>query len=131
MTTSISDAAPFIPSDKSLDACNLPDKTIELATSSARVAGGIDVITQDTIRRHMIVINSYYSNLIEGNNTKPHEIRAAQKGNYSSDPVKRDLQLESLAHIHVNEWIQGQNLDLDRLYSVEFLTSPPPKERGF
>jgi Fic family protein len=120
MTTTILDAAHFIPSEKSLDACDLPDKTIELATSSAKVAGGIDAITQDTIRRHMIVINSYYSNLIEGNSTKPHEIRAAQKGNYSTDPLKRDLQLESLAHIHVNEWIQGQNLDLDRLYSVEF-----------
>jgi len=120
MTTTISDAAPFIPSEKSLDTGDLPDKTIELATSSAKVAGGIDVITQDTVRRHMIVINSYYSNLIEGNSTKPHEIRAAQKGNYSTDPLKRDLQLESLAHIHVNEWIQGQNLDLDRLYSVEF-----------
>ena len=43
MTTTISDAALFIPSDRVLDASDLPDRTIELATSSAKVAGRIGV----------------------------------------------------------------------------------------
>ena len=121
MTVTISDVAPFIPAEVALSNSELPDKAMELATSAAKVAGGIDEITQNTIRRHMMIINSYYSNLIEGNSTKPHEIRAAQQGNYSLDPAKRNLQLESVAHINVNEWIHNQDINLESLYSVAFI----------
>jgi Fic family protein len=67
----------------------------------------------------MAAINSYYSNLIEGNSTRPHEIRAAQRGNYSGDPAKRDLQQESLAHMQVQEWLAEQKPDLDTLFTPE------------
>jgi Fic family protein len=69
----------------------------------------------------MAVINSYYSNLIEGNRTLPHEIRAAQHGAFSDDPAKRDLQCESLAHIQVQDWLAAQAPDLDTLYSPAFI----------
>lgn len=69
----------------------------------------------------MLAINSYYSNLIEGNATHPHEIRAAQRGDYSGDPATRDLQLESLAHMQVQQWLCEQNPDLDTIFSVEFI----------
>jgi len=92
-----------------------------LSTYSAQLAGQIPEITRETIVHHMAVINSYYSNLIEGNNTLPHEIRAAQVGGFSDDPVKRDLQLESIAHIHVQNWLAAEKPDVDTLYSSEFI----------
>jgi Fic family protein len=69
----------------------------------------------------MRVINSYYSNLIEGNPTRPHDIRAAQRGDYNADAAKRDLQQESIAHMEVQAWLQQQNPSLETLFSSAFL----------
>lgn len=121
MVTSILDLAPFIPADSALAQSPLPDKAMQLVHLSARLAGQLAPLTQATLERHMAVINSYYSNLIEGNATRPHEIRAAQRGDYHADPAKRDLQRESLAHMAVQEWIREQRPDLDTLYSPDFI----------
>ena len=77
-----------------------------LSQKSAKLSGQLAVQTLHTLEAYMRVINSYYSNLIEGNSTRPHEIRAAQRGNYSADPAKRDLQEESLGHMAVQQWLQ-------------------------
>lgn len=81
---------------------------MELNRISAKLAGKLSLESAETLRLHMAVINSYYSNLIEGNRTQPHEIRQAQKGHYSDDPVKRDQQRESLAHIEVQKWLYAK-----------------------
>ena len=121
MATSILDIAPFIPSDKSLGQSLLPDKAISLISQSSKLTGQIAPLTLARLEQHMAAINSYYSNLIEGNATRPHEIRAAQRGNYSGDPAKRDLQQESLAHMQVQEWLIAQKPDLDRLFTPDFI----------
>lgn len=121
MATSILDIAPFIPSDKLLVQSLLPDKAISLISQSAKLTGQIAPLTLARLEQHMAAINSYYSNLIEGNATRPHEIRAAQRGSYSGDPAKRDLQQESLAHMQVQEWLTAQKLDLDRLFTPDFI----------
>ncbi|MDO8907271.1 MAG: Fic family protein [Pseudohongiella sp.] len=121
MPTSIFDLAPFIPADSALAQSELPDKVMQLVQLSARLAGQLAPLTLITLEHHMSVINSYYSNLIEGNATPPHEIRAAQRGDYDADPAKRDLQLESLAHMAVQAWIRDQQPDLDTLYSPAFI----------
>lgn len=115
------DITPFIPSDAALVQSALPDKAITLISQSARLTGQLAPLTLARLERHMTAINSYYSNLIEGNATRPHEIRAAQRGNYSGDPAKRDLQLESLAHMQVQEWLIAQQPDLDTLFTPEFI----------
>ena len=101
MATSITDITPFIPSDRILGETSLPNKAISLISQSAKLTGQLAPLTLIRLEQHMAAINSYYSNLIEGNSTRPHEIRAAQTGNYSGDPAKRDLQQESLAHMQV------------------------------
>ncbi len=121
MAASILDLAPFIPADSALAQSPLPDKAMQLVQLSARLTGKLAPLTLATLERHMAVINSYYSNLIEGNATRPHEIRAAQRGDYDADPAKRDLQLESLAHMAVQEWIRELRPDLDTLYSPDFI----------
>ena len=118
---SLPNFTPFIPSDLALASSVLPDTAMQLSTAAAQLAGQIPVTTRETIIHHMAVINSYYSNLIEGNRTLPHEIRAAQLGDFSDDLVKRDLQLESMAHIHVQNWLEAQKPDLARLYTAEFI----------
>lgn len=113
--------APFIPSDKTLGQCDLPDKALTLSMTSTALAAKLSPLTLETLERYMRVINSYYSNLIEGNNTHPHEIRAAQRGNYSDNAAKRDLQLESLAHMEVQAWVREQNPTVEQVFSVEFI----------
>lgn len=121
MAVSKLDIAPFIPGDTALAQSALPDKAMALATLSARLTGQLSLLALATLEGHMAAINSYYSNLIEGNATLPHEIRAAQRGDYSGDPARRDLQLESLAHMQVQEWLREQAPDLDTLFSTAFI----------
>ncbi|PUA26829.1 MAG: cell filamentation protein Fic [Cellvibrio sp. 79] len=122
MTTSILDITPFIPADARLMQSSLPDKAISLISLTAKLTGQLAPLTLARLEYHMAAINSYYSNLIEGNATRPHEIRAAQRGSYSGDPAKRDLQQESLAHMQVQEWLSIQKPDLDTLFTPEFIS---------
>lgn len=51
-------------------------------------------------------MNTYYSNLIEGHNTRPRDIKRALAG--ARDDDKRDLQQEAVAHYRVQERIDAQ-----------------------
>jgi Fic family protein len=55
-------------------------------------------------------MNCYYSNLIEGHDTHPIDIERALKKDYSTDPGKRNLQLEAEAHVTVQKWIDAGGL---------------------
>ncbi len=62
-------------------------------------------------------INSYYSNLIEGHRTHPIDIERAMRSDYAEGPARRALQLESRAHIQVQQDIEQRiagepNLDV-------------------
>jgi len=52
-------------------------------------------------------MNCYYSNLIEGHDTHPRDIDRALAADYSTDPRRRDLQLEARAHIEVQQMIDA------------------------
>lgn len=47
------------------------------------------------------MMNSYYSNRIEGNNTRPRDIERALAGDYDADPGRRALQQEHAAHVRL------------------------------
>ena len=119
--TSWMSAAPFAPNEKSCTEEGLLDLASILNRKAAQIAGQLEPETADTLRRHMAVINSYYSNLIEGNRTLPHQIREAQRGNFEDDPVARDKQIESLAHIDVQAWIASEDRSLEEVISVDFI----------
>jgi len=121
MSTSLLDITPFIPSNQQLGESTLPDKVMALNMRSAKLTGQLAPLTFATLTHYMQVVNSYYSNLIEGNPTRPVEIRAAHLGDYSSDPVKRDLQQESLGHIAVQAWLQDLSPDLDSIFTTDFI----------
>lgn len=79
---------------------HLEDLAKEVLSRSAKLSGMLPPKSQVGIIELIRLINSYYSNLIEGRNTHPAEIERAMRSDYSADPAKRNLQLESLAHIH-------------------------------
>jgi Fic family protein len=123
MVTGRLDFTPFIPGDEALKQSSLPDKALALHAQSARLSGQLSPLSLHTLERYMRVINAYYSNLIEGNATLPHEIREAQRGDYSGDASRRDLQQESLAHMSVQQWLHEQAPDLKSIFSPEFILS--------
>ncbi len=51
------------------------------------------------------VMNCYYSNLIEGHDTRPRDIESALFDRFEADAERRNLQLEARAHIRVQRAI--------------------------
>ncbi len=108
----------------------MPPETDELSDLSARViagsaelAGRLHPVTRRTVAALLNVTNSYYSNLIEGHRTHPIDIERAMKDDYSSDPVKRRLQMMSRAHVDVQQAIPerlGNSLE-EAAVSPEFI----------
>lgn len=84
----------------------LQDYALEVIQKSAALGSRQHPVTLDTLRDLLRIINSYYSNLIEGHNTHPHDIVRAMQKEYDSEPAKRNLQLESIAHITVQKEIE-------------------------
>ncbi len=68
------------------------------------------------------IMNTYYSNLIEGHNTRPRDIERALAGELDKDEVRRDLQLEAAAHVRVQR-------EVDRMAGEGVL--PAPASRDF
>ena len=101
---------PLVLSDGSRHRPALNDLAIELATASAgfrrSLPDGVVTALADLVRG----MNSYYSNLIEGHDTHPVDIERALKKDYSADPKKRSLQLEAVAHVTVQKWIDEGGL---------------------
>lgn len=52
-------------------------------------------------------MNCYYSNFIEGHETRPRDIDRALHGDFSSNPKQRALQYEARAHIELQTAIDS------------------------
>ncbi|CAN5749001.1 Fic family protein [soil metagenome] len=81
----------------------LEDLARKVVAESAKLEGRLGPPTLAGIRSLLRVVNSYYSNLIEGHSTHPIDIERAMRQDYSADQNKRDLQIESQIHIEVQE----------------------------
>lgn len=90
---------------------DLEDLAREIVSQSAALGGQIHPITQQSVIELLRLMNSYYSNLIEGHNTHPIDIERAMNNDYSSNPAKRHLQMESLAHINCQRALESRLLD--------------------
>lgn len=93
---------PMVPDEASRA---LDDDILPLVAESSQLAGRIHPILRDSIGNLVRSMNCYYSNLIEGHDTHPRDIDRALANDFSSEPKKRDLQKEAVAHIHVQELI--------------------------
>ena len=63
----------------------LEDLARELIAASAKLEGRLAPATLGGIRALLRMINSYYSNLIEGHSTHPIDIERAMRDDYSTD----------------------------------------------
>ena len=92
----------------------------ELAEAAIRRSATLGAALHPVTRRAVVDLvrsmNSYYSNLIEGHNTHPLDIEKALTRDFSEDPARRALQMESVAHVEVERLIEErlpQNPDTD------------------
>lgn len=101
MYSEISQFEPLFPAETG----NLEDLALKVHESSAALTGRFPAATLRGIEELLRIVNSYYSNLIEGHNTHPIDIQKAMRNDYSADQEKCDLQTESLIHIKVQKKI--------------------------
>lgn len=102
---------PTLPTD---DQGKLADLVFELTSQASLLAGRIPERVQDGVGDLVRSMNCYYSNLIEGHNTRPRDIERALEEDYSSNRERRTLQKEARAHIEVQRMIDsGNDLDAD------------------
>src|SRR5713226_486306 len=95
---------PFLPdilSDR------LESLAVELPLAAGQFSGRLAPQVRLAVGELVRSMNCYYSNLIEGHDTHPHDIDRALAADYSADPEKRALQLEARAHIEVQRMIDG------------------------
>lgn len=102
---------PLLVQEGARDHGELADLALELTARSTgfrrSLPDGVVTALSELVRS----MNCYYSNLIEGHDTHPIDIERALNDDYSTDPEKRDLQLEARAHIAVQKWIDEGGLE--------------------
>jgi len=111
---------PMLVSEGSRRREDLADLAVELASASAAFRAQLPSSIVSALAGLVRSMNCYYSNLIEGHNTHPIDIERALNNDYSTDPEKRDLQLEAKAHIIVQRWIDN-GAGRGRVAQSEFL----------
>jgi Fic family protein len=97
MTMQIHIMTPLYPEE----AEELHDLALSVIQKSATLGSRQHPATLRLLHELLRIINSYYSNLIEGHNTHPYDIVRAMQKQYDTEPAKRNLQRESVAHITV------------------------------
>lgn len=99
----------------------LENLAFDLAREASELSAQLHPVVRLSVADLVRSMNCYYSNLIEGHNTHPRDIDRALAADYSSDPHRRDLQLEARAHIEVQQMIDERVGDMPR----------PPASRAF
>ncbi|EAU39838.1 hypothetical protein FP2506_00450 [Fulvimarina pelagi HTCC2506] len=94
----------------------LADLSVDLQRESAELGKGLHPDSLLELADLVRVMNCYYSNLIEGHNTRPRDIEAALKGAELA-PERRALALEARAHVEVQR-------EIDRRHTTGELTQP-------
>src|SRR5882672_12115804 len=79
----------------------LSDVIAELSATSATLGAGLHSRTAENLADLVRIMNTYYSNLIEGHSTRPRDIARALAGDLDNDNDRRNLQLEAAAHVRV------------------------------
>lgn len=77
------------------------DLVADLAAASAGLGKALHPRTAASLADLVRIMNTYYSNLIEGHNTRPRDIERALAGDFHKERERRDLQTEAAAHVRV------------------------------
>src|SRR5262245_7160509 len=79
----------------------IADVIAELSAASATLGAGLHARTAANLADLVRIMNTYYSNFIEGHNTRPRDIARALEGEFDQDEDRRNLQMEAAAHVRV------------------------------
>lgn len=101
---------------------SIADLVAEVAAKSAILGTKLHPLTAANLASLVRLMNTYYSNLIEGHDTRPRDIERALVGDFDENEGRRNLQIEAAAHVRVQA-------ELDQLTSVGQL--PEPASRDF
>ncbi|MEO5337839.1 MAG: Fic family protein [Magnetospirillum sp. WYHS-4] len=99
----------------------LSDVIAELAAASVRLGHTLHPRTAANLAGLVRIMNSYYSNFIEGHHTRPRDIERALSGQFDSDRERRNLQMEAAAHVRVQA-------EIDRMAAAGSLPDPVSTE---
>ena len=99
------------------------DLIASLSSASERLSARLNKHTATSLADLVRVMNCYYSNLIEGHNTKPRDIEQALSNIMETSDERRNLQIEALAHIRVQRKIdlKYQSGTLPEPASIDFI----------
>ncbi len=86
----------------------LLDLLTELPAAASQLGARLHPKTAASLAALVRVMNCYYSNLIEGHNTRPRDIERALANDFDADEGRRNLQLEARAHIRIQERIDAE-----------------------
>ena len=93
------------------------DLVADLSAASATLGRALHPRTAANLANLVRVMNTYYSTLIEGHDTRPRDIERALAGDLEPHEGRRNLQLEAAAHVRVQA-------EVDRLSSEGRLPEP-------
>src|SRR5687768_10001293 len=99
---------------------DLADVIAELAKAGAELGARLHPETAAGLADLVAIMNSYYSNLIEGHHTMPRDIERALANDLDVGK-RRDLQLEARAHVRVQK-------EIDALHAAGRLDEPTSRE---
>lgn len=85
----------------------LLDLVTELPAAASALASRLHPKTAANLADLVRVMNCYYSNLIEGHNTRPRDIERALVDDLDTDERRRNLQLEARQHIRIQRTIDA------------------------
>lgn len=98
------------------------DALADLTAAAAALGGRLHPRTAANLADLVRLMNTYYSNLIEGHDTRPRDIERALAGNFDAEEDRRNLQIEAAAHVRVQARI-------DHMAATG--TLPEPASRDF
>ncbi len=89
----------------------------DLAAAATKLGEALHPRTAANLADLVRIANTYYSNLIEGHNTRPKDIERALAGELDPDRERRNLQIEAAAHVRLQA-------EIDRLAADGKLGEP-------
>src|SRR6202789_18754 len=99
----------------------MTDVIAELSATSATLGKALHPRTAANLAGLVRIMNAYYSNLIEGHNTRPKDIERALAGQFDADLDRRNLQLEAPAFV-------GVKAEVDRIAAGGHMAEPTSEE---
>jgi len=94
----------------------------DLTAAAASFGAALHPRTSGHLADLVRIMNTYYSNLIEGHDTRPRDIERALAQDFDQDETRRNLQLEAAAHVRVQA-------NIDRMAAEDRL--PEPASQAF